>query len=59
MISVQNELCVRGYWNIPDEVSKANVLGWLEKQIESIGISDLKETLYLSQIEGSYNLCII
>ncbi|KAB2600069.1 hypothetical protein D8674_010340 [Pyrus ussuriensis x Pyrus communis] len=53
MISVQNELCVRGYWNIPDEVSKANVLGWLEKQIESIGISDLKETLYLSQIEDS------
>ncbi|KAM0989198.1 hypothetical protein FF1_013156 [Malus domestica] len=53
MISVQNELCIRGYWNIPDEVSKANALGWLEKRIESIGISDLKETLYLSQIEDS------
>ncbi|KAM2335656.1 hypothetical protein ACFX1X_013293 [Malus domestica] len=53
MISVQNELCIRGYWNIPDEVSKANALGWLEKQIESVGISDLKETLYLSQIEDS------
>lgn len=47
---------MRGYWNIPDDVSKTNVLGWFEKQIESIGLSDLKETLYLSEIEGSYNL---
>ncbi|CAN6547482.1 unnamed protein product [Malus baccata var. baccata] len=40
-------------------VSIADVLGWFEKQIESISISDVKETLYLSQIEGSYNLGII
>ncbi|XP_021815872.1 protein COFACTOR ASSEMBLY OF COMPLEX C SUBUNIT B CCB2, chloroplastic isoform X3 [Prunus avium] len=53
IISIRNELCVRGYWNIPDDVSKTNVLGWFEKQIESIGLSDLKETLYLSEIEDS------
>ncbi|ONI27267.1 hypothetical protein PRUPE_1G077000 [Prunus persica] len=53
IISIRNELCVRGYWNIPDDVSKTNVLAWFEKQIESIGLSDVKETLYLSQIEDS------
>lgn len=53
MISVRDELCVRGYWSIPDDVSKTNVRDWFEKQIKSIGLSDVKETLYLPQIEGS------
>ena len=53
IISIQDELCVRGYWSIPDDVSKPNVLDWFEKQIKSIGISNLKETFYLPQIEGS------
>ncbi|KAM1196050.1 hypothetical protein ACFX2J_022467 [Malus domestica] len=41
------------YFGGQDEVSIANVLGWFEKQIEGISISDVKETLYLSQIEDS------
>lgn len=53
MISVRDELCVRGYWSIPDDVSKTKVLDWFEKQIKSIGLSDVKETLYLPQIEDS------
>ncbi|XP_062001238.1 protein COFACTOR ASSEMBLY OF COMPLEX C SUBUNIT B CCB2, chloroplastic [Rosa rugosa] len=53
IISVRDELCVRGYWSIPDDVSKPNVLDWFEKQIKSIGLSNLKETLYLPQIEDS------
>ncbi|KAL6128630.1 hypothetical protein ACLB2K_071985 [Fragaria x ananassa] len=53
IISVQEELCVRGYWSIPEDVSKPNVLDWFEKQIKSIGLSTLKETLYLPQIEDS------
>ncbi|KAL6131017.1 hypothetical protein ACLB2K_069395 [Fragaria x ananassa] len=51
IISVQEELCIRGYWSIPEDVSKPNVLDWFEKQIKSIGLSNLKETLYLPQIE--------
>ncbi|KAM5569466.1 hypothetical protein ABKV19_016803, partial [Rosa sericea] len=33
--------------------TKPNVLDWFEKQIKSIGLSNLKETLYLPQIEDS------
>ena len=43
---------MRGYWNTPDDVSKARVLDWVEKEIEKIGLSDLKDTLYFPQSAG-------
>ncbi|KAK2653774.1 hypothetical protein Ddye_013630 [Dipteronia dyeriana] len=50
LISIQGELCIRGYWNSPNGVSKTEVLEWFEKQIEKIGISDLNDSLYFPQI---------
>lgn len=44
---------MRGYWNTPDDVSKARVLDWVEKEIEKIGLSDLKDTLYFPQSADS------
>ncbi|GFZ15300.1 chaperone [Actinidia rufa] len=53
LISVQDALCVRGYWNIPRDVSKVDALDWFHKQIQRIGLSDLKETLYFPQSADS------
>ncbi|XP_062120514.1 protein COFACTOR ASSEMBLY OF COMPLEX C SUBUNIT B CCB2, chloroplastic isoform X3 [Humulus lupulus] len=55
LISTQGELCVRGYWNTPIDMSKTktNLLDWFTQQIEKIGISDLKDTLYFPQISES------
>ena len=52
LISIRGALCMRGYWNTPDDVSKARVLDWVEKEIEKIGLSDLKDTLYFPQSAG-------
>ncbi|KAI3945628.1 hypothetical protein MKW92_003938 [Papaver armeniacum] len=49
LISAKGALCVRGYWNSPESASKAQILEWLERQIQQIGLSDLKETLYFPQ----------
>ncbi|KAL8126104.1 hypothetical protein AgCh_013404 [Apium graveolens] len=53
IISVQGALCVRGYWNTPENISKNDALGWFEKQIEQIGLSNLKDTLYFPQSTDS------
>ncbi|KAJ9679248.1 hypothetical protein PVL29_021239 [Vitis rotundifolia] len=53
LISIRGALCVRGYWNTPDDVSKARVLDWVEKEIEKIGLFDLKDTLYFPQSADS------
>ncbi|KAM6587003.1 hypothetical protein CsatA_009608 [Cannabis sativa] len=55
LTSIQGELCVRGYWNTPIGMSKTktNLLDWFTQQIEKIGISDLKDTLYFPQISES------
>ncbi|TXG70855.1 hypothetical protein EZV62_005790 [Acer yangbiense] len=50
LISIRGELCIRGYWNSPNGVSKTQVLEWFERQIEKIGISDLNDSLYFPQI---------
>ncbi|KAK1553981.1 hypothetical protein Q3G72_006128 [Acer saccharum] len=50
LISIRGELCIRGYWNSPNSVSKTQVLEWFERQIEKIGISDLNDSLYFPQI---------
>ncbi|KAA8533770.1 hypothetical protein F0562_031287 [Nyssa sinensis] len=52
LISIRDALCVRGYWNIPENGSKAHVLDRFEEQIKWIGLSDLKDTLYFPQCAG-------
>lgn len=54
LISIEGELCIRGYWNTPPDVSKTKTsqLDWFAGQIRKIGISDLKDTLYFPQISG-------
>ncbi|GMI75509.1 COFACTOR ASSEMBLY OF COMPLEX C, HIGH CHLOROPHYLL FLUORESCENCE 208 [Hibiscus trionum] len=49
LILAQGELCIRGYWNLPDGVSKDNALDWFKSNIEETGLSDLTDTLYFSQ----------
>ncbi|KAJ4836358.1 hypothetical protein Tsubulata_025914 [Turnera subulata] len=53
MISIQDDLCVRGYWNTPDDLSKEQLLNWFQKQVEKLGLTDLKDTLYFPQASES------
>ncbi|KAL1198319.1 Protein COFACTOR ASSEMBLY OF COMPLEX C SUBUNIT B CCB2 [Cardamine amara subsp. amara] len=53
LISVQGELCVRGYWNCPFQMSKAQLHDWFKKKVDEIGLADVKETLYFPQYAGS------
>ncbi|CAN1751992.1 Protein COFACTOR ASSEMBLY OF COMPLEX C SUBUNIT B CCB2, chloroplastic [Linum perenne] len=54
LISMEGELCVRGYWNVPfSDAVKNPVLDWFQSQIERIGLEDLKDTLYFQQAMGS------
>ncbi|KAG8652868.1 protein COFACTOR ASSEMBLY OF COMPLEX C SUBUNIT B CCB2, chloroplastic isoform X2 [Manihot esculenta] len=53
LITIQGKLCVRGYWNTPDNFPKAQLLDWFKIQIENIGLFDMKETLYLPQTAES------
>eukprot|EP00258_Populus_trichocarpa_P012514 XP_002322447.3 protein COFACTOR ASSEMBLY OF COMPLEX C SUBUNIT B CCB2, chloroplastic [Populus trichocarpa] len=53
LISIQGELCVRGYWKTSDKMSKDEVLDWFKEQIENIGLSDVKDTLYFPQTTES------
>ncbi|GFP87670.1 hypothetical protein PHJA_000910700 [Phtheirospermum japonicum] len=49
LISVQDALCVRGYWNTPKDLSKEKIADWFRMQIQRIGFSDLKDTVYFQQ----------
>ncbi|GLT36000.1 hypothetical protein SLA2020_104060 [Shorea laevis] len=53
LISIQGKLCIRGYWNIPDGVSKAECLDWFKGQIGKSGLIDLTDTLYFPQSADS------
>lgn len=53
LISAQDALCARGYWNTPEDISKNNALDWFEKQIQRFGLSNLKDTLYFPQSTDS------
>ncbi|XP_030933566.1 protein COFACTOR ASSEMBLY OF COMPLEX C SUBUNIT B CCB2, chloroplastic isoform X1 [Quercus lobata] len=53
LISFRGELCARGYWNIPEEVSKTNLLAWFRRQMERIGLENIKDTLYFPQSSDS------
>lgn len=54
MISIQGELCVRGYWNCPGQMSKAQLHDWFKRKTDEIGLADVKETLYFPQYAGIY-----
>ncbi|XP_052210890.1 protein COFACTOR ASSEMBLY OF COMPLEX C SUBUNIT B CCB2, chloroplastic isoform X2 [Diospyros lotus] len=49
LISVKDTMCVRGYWNLPGDVSKVDALDWFQEQIQQIGLSDLEDILYFPQ----------
>ncbi|KAK6936414.1 Cofactor assembly of complex C subunit B, CCB2/CCB4 [Dillenia turbinata] len=53
LILLGDVLCVRGYWDTPEDASKAQVLDWFKRQIVQIGLSGLKEALYFPQSEDS------
>ncbi|KAL3503913.1 hypothetical protein ACH5RR_033754, partial [Cinchona calisaya] len=53
LILMQDAFCVRGYWNAPKHISKEQVIGWFEIQINKIGLSNMKETLYFPQAEDT------
>ena len=56
LISIRGELCARGYWNIPDKISKTNLLAWFKGQMERIGLENVKDTLYFPQSSGKREL---
>uniref|UniRef100_A0A1D1Y9L1 Dihydroorotase n=1 Tax=Anthurium amnicola TaxID=1678845 RepID=A0A1D1Y9L1_9ARAE len=59
LISVGDALCIRGYWNIPEDASKAHMLDSFHTQIQQTGLSDLKDTLYFPQGVDSQFLGIL
>ncbi|KAG9453037.1 hypothetical protein H6P81_005941 [Aristolochia fimbriata] len=46
LISLRDELCVRGYWDMPEDSSKADLFHMFSMQIRQIGLSQLEEALY-------------
>ncbi|RRT61691.1 hypothetical protein B296_00006721 [Ensete ventricosum] len=51
IIAVNDVICVRGYWNTPEdkEASKDHLLNWFNSQILKAGFFDLKDMLYFPQ----------
>ncbi|GAV87900.1 DUF2930 domain-containing protein, partial [Cephalotus follicularis] len=53
LMSIGRHLCVRGYWNAPNDVTEDQVLNWFGKQIGIFGLSDLKDSVYFPQSPDS------
>ncbi|CAO2821137.1 unnamed protein product [Amaranthus hypochondriacus] len=53
LIALQDVICVRGYWNLPENLSKDDILNWFMDKIKKRGLLDVEETLYFSQSTGS------
>ncbi|KAG6411327.1 hypothetical protein SASPL_129407 [Salvia splendens] len=53
LISVEDALCVRGYWSVPKDVPKESIPDWFRKQTQKIGLSELKDVMYLQQSADS------
>ncbi|GKD59883.1 protein cofactor assembly of complex C subunit B CCB2, chloroplastic [Tanacetum coccineum] len=55
LISVDDVLCVRGYWNTPKnmDLSKDKAVEWFKEQMQRIGLFDLTNTLYFPQRSDS------
>ncbi|KAL5224967.1 hypothetical protein ABZP36_011606 [Zizania latifolia] len=46
LIVIGNQLCIRGYWDPPEDVSKYAMIEWFKSQTQEAGIIGLKEALY-------------
>lgn len=53
LISLRDVICVRGYWNIPENLLKDEILDWFMAQATKFGLFDVKDTLYFPQNTGS------
>ncbi|KAH9617390.1 hypothetical protein KSS87_012261 [Heliosperma pusillum] len=53
LIYLQDMLCIRGYWNFPENLSKDEILNWFMGQIKKSGMSDVTGTLYYPQISDA------
>ncbi|KAK9724559.1 hypothetical protein RND81_05G082400 [Saponaria officinalis] len=49
LIYFQDVICIRGYWNFPENLSKDEILCWFMDQIKKYGLSDVKDALYFPQ----------
>ncbi|KVI10118.1 protein COFACTOR ASSEMBLY OF COMPLEX C SUBUNIT B CCB2, chloroplastic [Cynara cardunculus var. scolymus] len=51
LISIQDVLCVRGYWNMPKSIdlSKEQAVDWFKEKMQRVGLFNLTETLYFPQ----------
>ncbi|KAL1555079.1 protein COFACTOR ASSEMBLY OF COMPLEX C SUBUNIT B CCB2, chloroplastic-like [Salvia divinorum] len=53
LISVEDALCVRGYWSVPKDMPKESIPDRFRKQTQRIGLSELKDGMYLQQSADS------
>ncbi|XP_065008452.1 protein COFACTOR ASSEMBLY OF COMPLEX C SUBUNIT B CCB2, chloroplastic-like isoform X3 [Musa acuminata AAA Group] len=55
IIAVNDVICVRGYWNTPEDkdASKDHLLNWFNSQIQKTGFFDLKDMLYFPQCSAT------
>jgi len=45
-------ICVRGYWNVPADLLKDEILNWFMGEITTFGLFDVKDILYFPQSTG-------
>ncbi|XP_071706589.1 protein COFACTOR ASSEMBLY OF COMPLEX C SUBUNIT B CCB2, chloroplastic-like [Rutidosis leptorrhynchoides] len=53
LISMNDVLCVRGYWSTPADLSKEKAVEWFQEQMQRIGLYNLTDTLYFPQRSDS------
>uniref|UniRef100_J3N479 Protein COFACTOR ASSEMBLY OF COMPLEX C SUBUNIT B CCB2, chloroplastic n=1 Tax=Oryza brachyantha TaxID=4533 RepID=J3N479_ORYBR len=47
LIAIGSQLCIRGYWDPPEKISKYAMIEWFKSQMQEAGIIDLREALYI------------
>ncbi|KAD5961269.1 hypothetical protein E3N88_12742 [Mikania micrantha] len=52
LISIDDALCVRGYWNTPKNINLSQDQ-WFKEQMQRVGLFNLTETLYFSRRSDS------
>lgn len=45
-------MCIRGYWDPPEDISKYAMIEWFKSQMQEAGIVDLREDLYFPTFSG-------
>ncbi|XP_072986633.1 protein COFACTOR ASSEMBLY OF COMPLEX C SUBUNIT B CCB2, chloroplastic isoform X1 [Typha latifolia] len=53
LIAVNDALCIRGYWNTPEDLSQTDLIEWFKTQIQQTGFLDLKDILYFPKFTGT------